>query len=662
MKKFFIRVLILLLITASFFNIQRQHNLTHKPAGHFWALESLRGFDPINTTFSPDIIAYYAREIPYGLQLRIDFLNLKDFESRVLFIENTASSSKPIQLYPQLDNPNVYLFINWQQNYITLHLPHHEKRHEFRFYLKNQQGEIIDSTAKFSLYSQQPDPIQANLSVTSTQLGHTPAQILRNWDGAHNGPFGERFGLSHLLTAGQKYKIPIILNDFLTPANLNALNLLEQTEFIHKLRTIGLLRLDSPVFIKEPIYAKYIADFKPALLNSNFPPPISCVNQPIPTRTIYPEFTGGGLSPKTLTTLINAHFSNPRQHITFSIPFNDAPIGDFNAASLIFDFLKNHPWIQFSLPGCPLVPATPQLYPTETIQTIANDLNQSTGPFQTNALFHFYALLEPKTFESVQPLIPIYLPELYYAVEANRWANSPDKLINCDIDVDKDQENECILQHQNYFMIYELNGSYIPFFAVKDSTHQFFQVTGSSSQLMFGLSPSQEWDLTKQVFSDPSVIPGIMAQPAAKKQVVSISPDQNQLLLSAGDQPYNLRITLAKEELTLEYEYYCLSDTQTSLQIPFICPNSQNGSSYVINQDSGSPQTLLVSCDEHSLSVQISGEILDLQHASPTDLHTLLQSPENPNFEYPRAHYLPLGLSVFEITFDTQLKLTFKIP
>ncbi len=69
----------------------------------------------------------------------------------------------------------------------------------------------------------------------------TPAQAMRSWDGAHNGPAGERFGLRHLLKAVQTHPIPIVLSDLDQPGSLEGLYLLGAQAWIKALESQGLL-------------------------------------------------------------------------------------------------------------------------------------------------------------------------------------------------------------------------------------------------------------------------------------------------------------------------------------------------------------------------------------------------------------------------------------
>ncbi len=371
-------------------------------------------------------------------------------------------------------------------------------------------------------------------------------------------------------------------------------------------------------------------------------------------------FNKNGLTLEVTKQLINSYFISSKQDIDLIESFPDSPLGDFNAAPIIFDYLKNHPWLQFYLPDQTKTVSQQTNYPSDLMDDLAHDLYRSTGPFQKQALIHFFTLVNSQNFEYLQPLIPNYIPDFYYQMEANRWAASPKNQIVCDHDIDNDQENECVITNQSYFLVYELTGGYVPFIAAKGDNNSFFQFSGSSSQLIFGLSPSQEWQMGNSIFLDPSVIPGIIIEPNSLKQVGSISADQTQLFLSDFNKPDNtLLITLLDKQITLDY---AVSQSHSNISIPFFCQYDLQLVNLPVLDTLEEVQTLRLTCAENPLLFFISGQQVESAHYSIHDINIQLQNPENPDFEYPRAHYLPLGLSQTYISFESKIKLTFVIP
>jgi hypothetical protein len=90
------------------------------------------------------------------------------------------------------------------------------------------------------------------VALWNTFPAYTPAQALKNWDGAHTGPDSSRHGLRHLLDAVDSSDIPVVLLDLKYPAWLAALDMtggLSRIQYLEKKRLIILpvvMPLDLP--------------------------------------------------------------------------------------------------------------------------------------------------------------------------------------------------------------------------------------------------------------------------------------------------------------------------------------------------------------------------------------------------------------------------------
>jgi hypothetical protein len=102
---------------------------------------------------------------------------------------------------------------------------------------------IADTIGPIQSDSRSPEPIPILLSFSNVFPSETPAQATRSWDGAHNGPAGERFGLRHLLEAVERYDVPIVLTDLKRPSSLRGLQILDANAWIQELEGQGLLSL-----------------------------------------------------------------------------------------------------------------------------------------------------------------------------------------------------------------------------------------------------------------------------------------------------------------------------------------------------------------------------------------------------------------------------------
>lgn len=104
-------------------------------------------------------------------------------------------------------------------------------------------GDFMDTIGPVRSDTPPPEPIPMLLTFWNVFPSTTPAQALRSWDGAHNGPAGERFGLHHLLDAVEAYELPVVLADLKQPSSLAGLQLLGAVPMLAKLEQQALLSL-----------------------------------------------------------------------------------------------------------------------------------------------------------------------------------------------------------------------------------------------------------------------------------------------------------------------------------------------------------------------------------------------------------------------------------
>ncbi len=116
------------------------------------------------------------------------------------------------------------------------------------------------------------------------------------------------------------------------------------------------------------------------------------------------------------------------------------------------------------------------------------------------------SLINPGNVDLV-PLGNNYLGQIGQILEASQWVENPIPISSCNLDIDYDGINECILASNSIFLTIEPIGGYIPFiFSVdKNGAHQ---IVGPTWEFVIGLSDISEWDLSKGVNSDPNQILG----------------------------------------------------------------------------------------------------------------------------------------------------------
>jgi hypothetical protein len=237
-----------------------------------WTYATLKNMDQVDPDVSPnlDLIALYSRVLNDEYQIRLDFLDLdtilnsttllaldirpggsqrtpfsisSDLNWDLLIVVKPASSSYIIndnlvtipgsfpKITVDLEMDSVVIEVPVQD------LPGSPTRYKLQAIVlcPGQEGTICDkSPISYPVlsYSKQ---ISVAFVFWDLLPASTPLQILRHWDGAHSGPFGQRHGLKHLLENSSKYKIPILLLGLDNPESEAGLKLLGQTAWVNEL-------------------------------------------------------------------------------------------------------------------------------------------------------------------------------------------------------------------------------------------------------------------------------------------------------------------------------------------------------------------------------------------------------------------------------------------
>ncbi len=643
-----IRFLIILGLILGISQIQHLQNQTFQPSGHLWNKMDLKGLDPIDSnTAAIDIIAYYLRKTPTELQIRVDYIGVFEKNNYQILVKINADPPQELS-FPQKNKTiqNNFL-VQSQQNYLIVKLPLDLEFYQFEVILVDNSNTILDKTEPFSQYTSSPTPVSTSLVFYNTQLGYTPAQILRNWDGAHNGPRGQRFGLKNLIRYSKQTQIPIILSDFYTPSNLAALNLLGQQALINQpghYPTLTILKPDTPDsnWTYENIPDNDI--------------PIGYMPSIQLEETDY--FSETGLSDQMQRQIINDYFSGNKSQ-TFFISFPDSIISDYAYTEAIFDFLKNHPWLIFSSNTSNQNLPTGQDQPTQEVNDLINQVQEMQGPFTDNVKLFLSFYFNSQNQINTTKIFSQYHQFIDYFDAANDWAIHSEPRFTCDIDIDSDSVNECLLQNKNIFVILEAQDLYIPLMAIRNEQGLIFPIIGSSAQIAFGLSPEQEWSINQGIFSDPRVFPGLTVQGWNNMEILSLDAELGNLVLENPENQDQIQINLSNEKLTL---FVNSSQDNNLLSIPILvdqnCEFQNNWIYQSITRNSPDHQQHIFQCSKYQFQLSSTGEINRISQSSSSDLIQFIRNPENPDATYPNVHYYPLGLSLYEINFRSSVSLS----
>ena len=231
--------------------------------------------------------------------------------------------------------------------------------------------------------------------------------------------------------------------------------------------------------------------------------------------TTHDPFSTNGLSEISIKQLFHNYFDLKKtSNILF--PINEFVIADRACATEIFTSIKSHPWLEVEFPLQKKFDNNPVLSISENNETpeekilpdeIIEKILLSKGSFQNYLIGYINDLLAKKQSDKFVELSQNYLPNIYYYMAANQWEANPDTKSSCDRDIDQDGMVECFIMSKDYFAIIELDGGRLAFLAAR-SGNSVYQLIGTSSSVMFGLGPEEEWDDTESVYADPQEIPG----------------------------------------------------------------------------------------------------------------------------------------------------------
>ena len=543
----------------------------------------------------------------------------------------------------------------------------------------------------------------------------TPSQILQRWNGAHTGPFGERHGLAHLLKHAEESHIPLALLDLKQPNTLSGLSLLNQIDHIRQLEEQGLLILPTTGLASSALSIPSAGASNITALGFGFPPsrlaygtfPVrylpdndiffaSLPDQPhvfvMDSRWIIPlpyppgenhsvqqmlEADRNGLTRDTWRRLLNTALSADDSDIlVLGGSLITSPWADTAIAPKAFRDLSSHPWIDLlslgdlrSMPAMDLSAGLPcrnllclqndasieyWLFPAENRLAFLYQLPVNEAAAAAwNMAFH---LSNPSGNSDRDHLQANYREQITHLIAAAQWADAPNSIASCDIDLDSDGKPECILASDTIFATMEIDdASLVTAFHLHDSG--ITQWVGPTSQIAVGLSDPLFWDLNAGTRSDPAVIPGSFILDTVEPlifQVAEINQDHIHFVSLDGSvrKDYSLddeglQITIETSQplrttlvLVLDPQqrfqpdwinlYTILSQTKDSF-----CWGSQSGNS-VCSQWTGSPQ------------VEI--------HTFKDSLDTLAR-PQDANAVYPAGHYLPVSLATLTFTTDQGLSI-----
>ena len=605
---------------------------------HPWA-GTLRALDLADTTNPAyDITAIYLRQIDNLLQIRVDLLDFQTVNELSLDVKIEGDSTPegtPFTIHISSEENPARTTLDPLLATVIVELPLSKIPSRPRVDVSTPEENITGLTLD-SLFPIQTTPLL--LTFYDTFAGRFPAEALRSWDGAHTGPRGERHGLKHLLDAVEKNKTPIVLLDLKEPENLSALEAVGVLQRIRQMQAEDLLILpDQPV--GELIFgfspSQFLwgeAPFRSTLLSrltfasSDDPNHISrsifnkatIIPIAIETDSTQPTPDGPSLGVRRalLQTALN---SDDRDILVLGGSLQDSTWGSPDMVGAMLAYFASRPYIYIlraedlmSFPaklGKPEFRAFPRDTPITKLKTHYRNLTQ---------------------------------PVLGFAAD---WNGSP--LSTCDIDLDQDDQPECILANKQYLAILDPKGARLTYlFAMRRINSPLHtQLIGPSWQIAVGLSKTSLWDLSAGEAADPGTYPGAFADTDDLFKTYEPTIEGISAVFTSLDGTRTKAFSLSETGLEVEYR----TKEPVITQIPLLIDPETRftpgwAGKYLQKKTPGGVAWGLE--NGPMVSVQFGGPITMRMF---NESLSLLYGPENPDFNYPPGHYVPFPMAIAEV-------------
>lgn len=390
---------------------------------------------------------------------------------------------------------------------------------------------------------------------------------------------------------------------------------------------------------------------------------------PIPgyhTHTPLPEQAtqdGPSLSLNRAITQVALSASGPTDNHSLLVLGGDLPASAWGipqSARATFRYLSSRPWIHF------LDLRDLLAYPLSTSPSSTLDQPPSTGTTSQEAEL-YQALLAAPTNELTDaawdywqslyaPIYPYWqnmseirtshLDQAWSLLEASYWADYPQEINTCSLDMDRDGNFDCILSSENYYLHINPQDSSIRYAFYRDSKGQSnHQVIGPSTQVITGLSdPSLA---STSTFTDLSIIPGAFREPQPPD---GYNNNKHELEFYWGSGIIERKTyRLTGEGVQVDY---ILRDNQTPIvrEIPLLLdPWERFSKAWSQSYNPAAANNLVTWSLADSVIIQVSVNNQP-QLTSFQESIDYMGQPEDPNQDYPAGHYLPFPLALVKVS------------
>jgi len=696
-----------------------------------WRFNNVRMIDPVDAvTPSLDLIAAYTRQVDGFVEIRVDLLEMADPWALDLIVgldhdkggnytlptgEQTTvewdqfviiQAAAPPAMMNSSHQVNLNIIPRVIRDESMDSIVIKISKNAFPGSMGNTKFQVwsyppgekfhADETSIFTNQQTLKSPAKLALVFQDVLPAATPQQALRRWDGAHTGPYGQRHGLYHLLSASSQYEIPIVLLDIKNPSSLAALDLVGGSEIVLSMETDHLLvlpdlKIFNPTasesfrqinknygFSSNPIQIRY--DNVIQKKNDLYQYVMSQNSMKSPPQKWIPDITKdmadrSGIRTDFMKILVqNAFVENPAQLIIAVENLPKSALGDSSIVNNLFSYLDNHPWIKvvdgsdlMQFPLANQIQLSPGVLMNSDIhngyaqlwdylETQLSNLTQSD--ISSHAAIAFTNLTKPSTNLQQTQLQSSYLGDVGYLIAASHWADAPTPTISCSTDLDWDQSPECILSSNDIFSIIDPTGGQLVLLAAQIDGEPHILIE-PSSLLAVGLSDPSQWQDVNGYMIDPSVITGAFDDDLPVEYDTDVQPSKVTLL--HPDHHTSKVFTLTESGIRVEI----IAPQSIQTQVPIVISPSQMYQpdwflKYLESTNSTDSSTWYGLLDHPRINISIHSPA-EMNWIHSLSNYSNLAEPEDPNLEREPGWFLPFPMSLMSITAQSPLLLDISI-
>jgi len=643
-----------------------------------WRYDDLRLIDPIDVVnVDTEIVAVLSRHTNEILKIRIDFLDLdieQNFDLYVYIdskpggisnaqqsefrwdylIQYTNSglmklvtdkaddiSSTKMRVFKDIIGEFLELTIGMDDQIVNLD--------STRFLVSIQvpgSTQIIDQTEAFLINGSPPPPIDISFLFWNILDASTPATILRSWAGAHTGPQSSRHGLYYLLLAADTWNIPVNICGITDRDNKFALRYLQVWPLINNMLHNGLLHSDDYCSDGDLLADQDISFIPNHLLNE----PLLFISE-----------------------IVDSHFSDNTSLIVLGGDFSKSFLGSPDRLPILFSYITSHPWLQVVSPmkNTHLISTMKDSQWNYEIEgsnipySITGDLipsGLSVFEIQSLVMSEFAYLpqnristLAKQVYENIiesdQVNIKLargsYLGQLGHFFQAAYWAENPKEIFSCQQDIDWDGQFECILASMKNFITFELDGGYIAYIFIINSSG-VHQLVGPTTQFDVLRSDPSVFTPERGIAGDPGQIIGAFSDQISHLQEYNVNViEPNHIEFVSHDTSIRKLVFIENETIRVVINHYKEGDGWI-LKLPLVLDPWRIAEHFTPEIYWYLPletQWIWGLGDEVSIGISSSTEFISYTFNAS---YGSLQYPEDPNYNYTLGHILPIPMALVE--------------